>query len=153
MKCMAVTLKAGPVPSIVVTSFGAMTNPEVISSFETDAVPGGFHHTEHVRLAFSYLSEYEPPDALRRFSQALKTYATARGKAERYHETITYAYLFLIRERMARTPVADWDEFAIQNPDLLQWKPGVLDRYYRESTLRSDLARTVFLFPDKIVEL
>ncbi len=75
------------------------------------------------------------------------------GKAERYHETITYSYLFLIRERMERTSAGDWEEFAIQNPDLLQWKPGILDRYYRESTLRSDLARNVFLFPDKIVEL
>lgn len=135
------------------TAFGTLTNAEVISSFEADALPGDFHHREHVRLAFAYLSECRPLDALRRFSQALRAYASARGKPERYHETITYAYLFLIRERMARTPAVDWEGFAAQNLDLLHWKPGLLERYYRESTLRSDLARTVFLFPDKFVEL
>ena len=54
---------------------------------------------------------------------------------------------------MARTPNVDWDDFARQNPDVLRWKPGILDRYYRESTLQSDLARSVFLFPDKLTEL
>ena len=135
------------------TALGTLTNAEVISSFEADTLPGAFHHREHVRLAFAYLSECEPLDALVRFSQALKAYAAARGKPERYHETITYAYLFLIRERIARAPAVDWEGFAAQNLDLLQWKPGILERYYRESTLRSDLARTVFLFPDKIIQL
>jgi hypothetical protein len=37
-----------------------------------------------------------------------------------------------------------------RNPDLLVWKNGILTRYYEESTLESDLARTVFLFPDKL---
>jgi len=63
-------------------------------------------------------------------------------------ETITHAYFFLIRERMARSGATNWEDFAEKNPDLLQWKPGILDRYYREATLRSDLARSVFLFPD-----
>jgi hypothetical protein len=79
----------------------------------------------------------------------LKAYAASLGKAERYHETITHAYFFLIRERVARGRVENWDDFAQQNPDLLQWKDGILTRFYREETLKSDLARSVFLFPDK----
>lgn len=150
---MTVSLKSSLAASLAETTFGVMTNAEAISSFEADALPGDFHHREHVRLAFAYLSECGPLIALDRFSRALKSYAAARGKPERYHETITYSYLFLIRERMARTPTVDWEGFATQNPDLLQWKPGILERYYRESTLRSDLARTVFLFPDKIAGL
>jgi hypothetical protein len=66
---------------------------------------------------------------------------------------ITCAYFFLIRERMARCEAADWDEFAQQNADLLAWKDGILSRYYREATLKSDLARTVFVLPDKCLEL
>jgi hypothetical protein len=50
---------------------------------------------------------------------------------------------------MARGAVTDWEEFARQNPDLLIWKDGILTRYYHEATLKSDLARTVFLLPDK----
>ena len=126
-----------------------MTNKEFIDLFEADALPGSFHHADHVRLAFAYLCEYPPLQALERFAKALKRFAAARGKSQLYHETITHAYFFLIRERMARAAAADWDEFARRNPDLLVWKNGILDRYYHEATLASDLARNVFLFPDK----
>jgi hypothetical protein len=127
-----------------------MTNEELIRSFESDSVPeDSFHHADHVRLAFAYLSLYPPLQALQKFSASLKRFATARGKSQLYHETITHAYFFLIRERMARCGAADWDEFARVNPDLLIWKNGILDRYYHDATLQSDLARSVFLFPDK----
>jgi hypothetical protein len=126
-----------------------MSNQELIQSFESDTLAGEFHHVDHVRLAFAYLSEYAPLDALNRFCLALKRYADARGKAQLYHETITHAYFFLIRERMARSGLIGWEEFAHSNADLLTWKPGILTRYYCESTLKSELARSVFLFPDR----
>src|SRR5215469_15135302 len=128
-----------------------MTNQELIERFESDTLRVQFHHAEHVRLAYAFLSECPVVEALDRFVGALKRYAMARGKPERYHETITLAYFFLIRERMERTPALAWKEFARQNADLLNWKPGILDRYYREATLQSDLARRVFLFPDQCV--
>lgn len=128
----------------------SMTNEEYIRCFETDTLPGeSFHHADHVRLAFAYLSMYPVLQALEKFSTALKRYAAARGKTQLYHETITHAYFFLIRERMARTAAADWDDFARRNPDLFLSKDGILTRYYQQSTLQSDLARSVFLFPDK----
>lgn len=72
------------------------------------------------------------------------------GWAGLYHETITWAYLLLIRERMERGPRdAEWEEFASANPDLLVWKPSVLDRYHTPETLGSDLARCVCLLPDR----
>lgn len=124
---------------------------QLIERFEQDLISSdSFHHADHVELAFAYLLVYPPLEALDRFSRALQRFAEARGKPGLYHEkTITLAYFFLIRERMARTPGIRWDEFSRQNSDLLQWKPGVLGRYYREATLKSDLARSVFLFPDK----
>jgi len=126
-----------------------MTNREIIDCFETDSLPGAFHHADHVRLAYAYLSEYPVLQALERFAGALKRYAAARGKANLYNETITHAYFFLIRERMARSRDTDWDKFARRNSDLLVWRDGILSRYYQEATLQSDLARTVFVFPDK----
>ena len=112
-------------------------------------MPGEFHHADHVRLAFAYLSRYPVLHALERFAWALKRFATAHGKPELYHETITHAYFFLIRERMARCGRCEWDEFARGNPDLLVWKGGILGRYYQETTLKSELARSVFVLPDK----
>jgi len=129
-----------------------LRNQEFIVAFEADMVPGeSFHHADHVRLAFAYLSEYPALEALEKFSTALRRYATARGKPQLYHETITHAYFFLIRERMARFPTLDWDEFSRRNSDLLTWKDGILTHYYEEATLKSDLARMVFVFPDKVI--
>jgi hypothetical protein len=129
-----------------------MTDDELIDSFESDTLPeGSFHHADHVRLAFAYLSRYPVLRALEKFASALKSFAAARGKSDRYNETITHAYFFLIRERMARSAGTEWDEFAQRNSDLLVWNGGILGRYYQESTLRSELARAVFVFPDKCI--
>jgi hypothetical protein len=127
-----------------------MTNEELILRFESDALPDdSFHHEDHVHLAFAYLCRYPTLQALEKFSNALKRFAEARGKSQLYHVTITYSYFFLIRERMARCASVEWEDFARRNPDLLIWKDGILSRYYREDTLKSDLARTVFVLPDK----
>jgi hypothetical protein len=127
-----------------------MSNEQLIRQFESDTLPeDSFHHADHVRLAFAYLSQYPPLPALDKFCGALKRYAAARGKSQLYHETITHAYFFLIRERVARSPATDWDEFSRRNLDLLTWEDGILSRYYEEATLQSELARAVFVFPDK----
>jgi hypothetical protein len=35
--------------------------------------------------------------------------------------------------------------------DLLTWRPSVLDEYYTPETIGSDLARRVFLLPDRSI--
>ena len=130
-----------------------MTNHEIIEAFEQGTPPGGsFHHADHIRVAFAYLTEYDVLEALRKFPDALRRFAAAQGKPQLYHETITWAYLFLIRERMSVTRVESWEEFAGANPDLLIWEKGtggILGQYYRSDTLASAAARTEFRFPDK----
>jgi hypothetical protein len=128
-----------------------ITGEELIRQFECGATEAeSFHHADHVRLAFEYLSLYDALEALARFTGALKRFAVAQGKATHYHETITWTYLFLIRERLARSGcVQSWDEFASCNPDLFVWKGGVLSRFYRQETLDSDFARHTFVLPDR----
>jgi hypothetical protein len=128
-----------------------MTDEELKEQFERGTLPNEcFHHEEHLRVAFLYLKEYPVLQALQAFSVALRRFATINGKPQRYHETITWAYVFLIRERITRAERAqDWAEFARNNPDLLRWNNGLLQRYYRDDTLQSDLARTTFVFPDR----
>jgi len=125
-----------------------------LEAFESGTLPeGAFHHRDHVRLAWLYLRRLPPAAALARFSDGLRRFAASIGKGGRYHETITWAYLLLIRERMeqgGRRP--SWAEFAADNADLLTWRPSILDRYYRPETLASDLARRVFVLPDRITE-
>jgi hypothetical protein len=124
-----------------------MSDDELIEYFESGQEPaGGFHHREHVRVAWAYLRRGALPVALARFRAGLRRFAEAQGKPERYHETITTAYVLLIHERM--TSPLTWHEFAAANPDLLQWSPSILDRYYQSETLSSDRARREFVTPD-----
>jgi hypothetical protein len=46
-----------------------------------------------------------------------------------------------------------WEEFKTANPDLMSWTSTILKQYYRDETLSSELARKVFLFPDKALVL
>jgi hypothetical protein len=130
-----------------------MTEHERITQFENASFPStAFHHADHVRMAFAYLRQYPLLEALERFSIALQHFARSNGKPNLYHQTITWAYLFLIHERISRVgQTQSWEQFAEANPDLLTWKNGILTRYYAEETLQSDLARRVFIFPDKFV--
>lgn len=131
-----------------------LSEQEQIERFESGLIaPESFHHADHVRLAFCYLRLYSPLESLQKFAAALKRFAARHGKEGLYHETITWAYLLLINERMARFGRQQtWEAFALANPDLLTWKNGILTRYYTEATLRSELASRVFVFPDKIMQ-
>ncbi len=126
-----------------------MTDDQLVAAFEDTTLPNeSFHHADHVRLAWIYLGRYPFAEAVLRFANGLRVFASAKGHAGLYHETITWAYLVLVNERCELSKATDWEEFALQNEDLLRGKLGLLRRYYREETLHSDLARRVFVFPD-----
>ena len=128
-----------------------MNDIDFLHAFETGALPAtDFHHRDHVRVAWLYLREETPSGAIGRFAESLKRFAKRAGKEGLYHETITWAFLLLVHERMGRASAATFEDFAAKNPDLLTWSPSVLDRYYRRETLASDLARRVFVMPDRL---
>lgn len=107
-----------------------------------------FHHSDHVRMAWLYLQRAPVLEAVAQFTADLKHFAAVKGSPQLYHETITWAYLLLIHERMQAAPAPTWEAFAVQHPDLLTWERSVLRRFYRAETLQSDFARRVFVFPD-----
>jgi hypothetical protein len=129
-----------------------MDDRAFVEAFESCTLgPEEFHHRDHVRLAWIYLRAEPPARALARFAEGLKRFAAALGKAGLYHETITWAYLLLIRERMDRQgDAASFEAFAAANPDLMTWKPSVLAAYYHDETLASPLARRTFVMPDRL---
>src|SRR5208282_1479803 len=99
-----------------------MNDSEWMEAFERSALPiESFHHADHVKMAFLYLHRYAPIEALARFSSALTRFAAANGKPNLYNETITWAFLLLIRERLARANAPQtWAEFSAANADLLR---------------------------------
>jgi hypothetical protein len=146
-----------------------MNDREFLAAFDSDALPDGFHHGDHIRLAWIYLRDHSVVEAIDLFAGALKRFAAAKGASGLYHETITWAYLLLIHERMARGHLikgegprddcgrepsgqeGTWDAFRAANADLFRWTPSLLDDYYRPETLQSELARRVFVLPDRVL--
>jgi hypothetical protein len=129
-----------------------MKDEEFIERFERCTLPAeSFRHGEHVRVVWLYLRCYSVLETLVRFSEGLKRFATANGKPNLYHETITWAYVLLINERIERRGCEQsWAEFVDSNADLFDWQNSVLKSYYHDETLRSEMARKVFVLPDKL---
>ncbi len=127
-----------------------MTDSEFLAAFEDCTLsPDQFHHRDHIRVVWMLLTERPLIEALARFTDAIKRYAASLGKPGLYHETITWAYILLVHERMQRRAHDDWQSFCDANPDLMTWNPSVLDMYYRQETLTSELARRAFVMPDR----
>jgi hypothetical protein len=124
-----------------------MHDEQFIAEFQAGRLEP-FHHQDHVRMAWLYLQRAPLLEAIANFTADLQHFAATKGQPNLYHETITWGYLLLMHERMARVPGQDWATFAAANADLLTWQNNILKTYYRAETLQSGLARRVFVFPD-----
>jgi hypothetical protein len=142
---MRITSRRKPVPH------AEAVPATLLQRFVDTTLPAGeFHHYQHVQVAWLFVRQYGMPAALGEFSAAIKRFAAAKGADGLYHETITWAFVLLIAERQARDLPETWDAFAAANPDLLVWKPSILERYYSKELLASERARRTFLMPDLI---
>ena len=109
------------------------------------ADPATFGHREHVRMSYELLERYTFPEALFRLAKGLRRLAANAGVPEKYHETITVAFLALIAERRLAGGFTGWQDFAARNPDLLQKE--LLGKIYPPGVLEGPLARETFLLP------
>lgn len=127
-----------------------MHGEEILEAFENGTLtPGQFHHQDHILLAWTYLQRWPLLEVLPRFSSGLQRFARRVGAADLYHETITWAFLFLIHDRIERQGRGlGWEEFRQQNQDLITAGKDLLHEYYLPETLQSELARRTFVFPD-----
>lgn len=124
-----------------------MTDAEFLSALQSCTLPQSeFGHQGHVRAAYLFLREADFAAALGKMRGAIRNYSAHLGKPDRYHETITVAYVALIHQCLQeRGDGGSWQEFARRVPELLQ--ADLLLKFYPCSLLESDLARKVFLLP------
>jgi hypothetical protein len=124
----------------------------LVAAFDALAIPPqDFRHREHVRLAFALLRrDGDLASAAVAFRIGLRRFAAAASVAGKYHETITWAYLAIIAERMAGNTYASSNELLLTNPDLLAHQGGALARHYDVAELlASPHARATFVLPQK----
>lgn len=114
----------------------------------TLSAEGDFSHLDHVRVARLYLAQLSLGAAIDRFCTDLRAYAAAKGAASKYHQTITVAFLLLIRSRLSLAPPGQtWDGFIEQNRDLQSAR--CLNGFYSPALLSSTAAAREFVFPDR----
>jgi hypothetical protein len=128
----------------------SLSEDELIAQFEARTLaPSAFPHREHVRLAWAYLRRETLADAIAKFCGGLKTFAASIGKTGLYHETVSWAFMLIIQDRIAHGQHETWEAFAAANHDLLLNGRQLLERYYQPVTLDSPLARATFIWPDR----
>jgi len=103
-----------------------MTDDDFLARLaDATLAPAEFDHAGHVRAAYLVLRR-EPTfgAALDRIAGLIRHFATRHGQSDKYHETITVAFMALVNARLqGRPPVPDdaagWPAFAAANPDLM----------------------------------
>lgn len=129
-----------------------MDDNELLEAFSSLTLPpADYHHREHVRVAFTLLRrEGDLAAAAATFRILLQRFAAAAGAKGKYHETLTWAYLALIAERMHGHEYRTSAELLADNPDLLDHKSGAIARYYDVAAItQSPVARSVFVLPER----
>jgi hypothetical protein len=117
-------------------------------SFEACAIqPAAFTHEAHLRLAYVYLVECGASEAHQRMRQSLLAFLAHHGvPREKYHETLTKAWVLAISHFMDRAPSESFAEFAANSRPLLNSKAMLT--HYTPEKLFSPEARAGFVAPD-----
>ena len=107
---------------------------------------GGFGHREHIELAWN-LVRHDPIDrAAENMIAAIRHVASLHGAEDKYHETITRAWLHFVAVHSQRWGADSFEDFIGLNPDLLDRK--LIEHFYSRELIFSDSARTVWADPD-----
>jgi hypothetical protein len=120
-----------------------MTDAEFLRAFE-DTTLDPFHHRDHLRVTYLYLRQFGEAGTRQRLGPAILRYATAKGGAEKYHQTITLAWIRVVGALAEHAQ--DFEAMLIEHPHLLN--KNLLDRYYSPAVLQSAEARAHWVEPD-----
>jgi len=127
-----------------------MTDAELLKAFGDCRIPEeDFGHADHVRLAWIVLERHDGFwEAVDHFRTLLLRFVEHLEVRQKYHETVTVAYMSLVNERRVRGDgPRDWPAFAEANADLLRWHDGPLWARYDPSVLLDPVAKEHFILP------
>ncbi len=127
-----------------------MNDLEFLAALEGGSLPlDEFTHRNHLRTGWLYLERHPLPEAAMYCALAIQKYATAQGKPEKFHLTLTLAFMHIIANLRERHPANDWETFLAACPELLHDARQLIARHYSEPLLDSDRARKTFVPPDR----
>jgi hypothetical protein len=106
----------------------------------------GFGHRQHVELTWRYLEDHDPETARSLVAAAIRQVAIAHGAADKFHATITGAWVRCVAVHRQRWPADSFEAFIERNADLLD--PRLLQRHFTPEVLFSEAARAGVVEPD-----
>jgi hypothetical protein len=122
-----------------------------IRVFEAGEVrPEEFDHEAHVRVVWCYLQQFPVAVTIARFTSALRALTARFGVPQKYHETISWFFIIVIADRVARSASRNWEGFRQENRDLVEKSSALLKQHYSSDRLNSTDARQRFVLPDLI---
>ena len=93
-----------------------------------DPPAGGFHHIDHLRLAWVYLHEAPTvDDAFQRMAKTLKDFSRSVGKLEKYSDSLTAFWIYQLAALAALTGATSLDDLLRECPRLLDKNFGAPD--------------------------
>ena len=108
---------------------------------------GRFGHREHVQLAWTYLRSLPRGQARSAMQRSIRHLAQAHDAPDRYHETLTLAWMDVVDLHLDRgTSGESFDEFIEHNERLLD--SHLLEHHYSRDLLNSGRARQEYVAPD-----
>jgi hypothetical protein len=113
---------------------------------EVMAAAGRFGHREHVHLTWLAVRRYGTPAAIRLVSDGIQRTARYAGAPQKYHATVSRAWVELVGHHAASEAEGGFDIFAERYPALLDKR--LLVRHYRPATLASAQAKAGWVEPD-----
>jgi len=98
-----------------------MTAVELLRALERGELPGGgFHHADHLRVAWACLDECGAADAaFARLAAALRRVAASAGQPDKYSDAVTGFWICQLASIRALMPHADFDAALRACPCLL----------------------------------
>jgi hypothetical protein len=124
-----------------------LADEELVRKIEDCTLETNFHHADHIRLAWIYLRMVPRAEAEERMADTLRRYSAHKGKPDRYHHTMTLAWMRLVAAARRATPeITVFDEFITAHPHLADQKS--LLRHYSQTLLDDPAARTEWIQPD-----
>lgn len=97
-----------------------MTDVELTRALEQGQIPNeGFHHVDHLRVAWVYLEEAPTvEEATARMAATLRRFAASVGKPEKYSDPLTAFWMYQMAAARAVMPGADCTRILASFPHL-----------------------------------
>jgi hypothetical protein len=124
------------------------SDKEFLRAFEDLSLPADlFHHREHIRVAWLYLKSSDATRAAERMSEGIRRFANHHGATQKYHHTLTLAWMRLVAAALVETPEGfTFEQFLTAHLELKDTK--LLDKFYSKEVLQAAAAREGWVEPD-----